>query len=541
MAEAVLKRNRTFFYRQTWKIINAEEDVFLCCKGPRGRIVKAHARVFFGLAVFLIMCALLAQFRVQFATSDADGVTLVGSQGLGESSRCAKSANEGFTVEDTSTAAMDGMTVNAWSAEAYNSSDFDQSIANLASLNVNWVTFTVFWFMNTSSDTIMGPRPDLYTASDSSLEHAIQKAHGLNMQVALKPMVDVLDGAWRGSISPSNWTLWFANYASFIDYYANLSRANGVELFVVGCELRSSQSYVSNWRQVISGVRALFSGNLTYAANWDSYSVYSKVPSYGWEPVTFWDALDYVGVDAYFPLTNSYNPTVEQLVGNWSQSGASGWWGTGFNWTNELYATYANTGKKIIFTEIGYTSQNGTNTQPWTYVPPPTGIDLQEQADCYQACLEVFKDKTWFMGWFWWEWRTDPNAGGPNDTDYTPQNKPAQSILYQYYSPTTITFQAAGTSVPVTVNYTRVTGNYTAAGSLTVPIASANSTIVPCGSNISFSYESIVAGTDGTQYLLVDTNPASPLTNVVNNITVLANYVNISDSGGGAGRMPYLN
>jgi len=502
--------------------------------------MKPYAKLFFGLMLILVVCGSSLQFRVEIATSTARGVNLFDSGGLYQSNAHPLPETDEFTVMDASPLLMKGMTVNAWSAEAYNSSDFDNSMANLANLGANWVTFTVFWFMNTSYDMIMSPRPDLYTASDSSLEHAIQKAHGLNMQVALKPMVDVLDGTWRGSISPSNWTLWFANYASFIDYYANFSQANGVELFVVGCELRSSQSYVSNWRQVISGVRALFSGNLTYAANWDSYSVYSKVPSYGWEPVTFWDALDYVGVDAYFPLTNSYNPTVEQLVGNWSQSNASGWWGTGFNWTNELYVTYANTGKKIIFTEIGYTSQNGTNTQPWTYVPPPTGIDLQEQADCYQACLEVFKDKTWFMGWFWWEWRTDPNAGGPNDTDYTPQNKPAQNILNQYYSSTTITFQAAGTSVPVTVNYTRMTGNYTAASSLTVPIASSNSTVIPYGSNISFSYPSTVTCADGIQYLLINTNPASPLT-LVSDTTVVAYYINISDSSGGGGRMPYVD
>jgi len=38
------------------------------------------------------------------------------------------------------------------------------------------------------------------------------------------------------------------------------------------------------------------------------------------------------------------------------------------------------------------------------------------------------------MGWFWWNWETDPNAGGPADNWYPPQNKPAQDILNQYYS-----------------------------------------------------------------------------------------------------------
>jgi hypothetical protein len=416
------------------------------------------------------------------------------------------------------------MTMNAWSAEAYNSSDFDQSITNLANIGANWVTLTVFWFMNTSSDTEMHPRPDLYTASDSSLTHAIQKAHELGMEVSLKPMVDVVDGTWRGQISPSNWTLWFVNYRGFINYYANFSQVNSVKLFTVGTELRSSQSHESEWREVINETRARFSGNVTYAANWDSYSIYQHVPLYGYAAVNFWDALDYVGVDGYFPLTNSYSPTVAQLVNAWSYSTASGWWGTGYNWTNELYLTYNNTGKRILFTEIGYTSQNGTNTQPWTYVPPPTGIDLQEQADCYQACLEVFKDKAWFMGWFWWDWETDPTAGGSSNTDYTPQNKPAQSILNQYYSTRTVTFQATGTGVPVTVNYTRATGNYATAGSLTIPVAASNSIVIPYASNVSFSYASPVDGGSGIRYAFGSTNATSPIANVVNDTTVIGQY-----------------
>jgi len=316
---------------------------------------------------------------------------------------------------------MKGMTVNAWSAEAYNTTDFDQSVTNLRGLNATWVTFTVFWFMDNSSDNRIQQRLDLYSASDSSLIHAVEKAHQIGMMVVLKPMVDVADGSWRGTISPTNWTLWFQNYRYFVDYYANISQMNNVEMLVVGTELRSSQSLTSNWRSVISEVRARFSGNITYAANWDSYGTGS---------IAFWDALDYVGVDAYFPLTNSYNPTETQLKNAWSYCTTSGY--VGRNWTQEIYTTYLQTGKKVVFTEIGYTSQNGTNMQPYNWNPSGV-LDLQEQADCYQAAIEAFMGRSWFLGWFWWTWETNPNAGGSLDKDYPPQNKPAQDILNQYY------------------------------------------------------------------------------------------------------------
>ena len=316
---------------------------------------------------------------------------------------------------------MKGMTVNAWSAEAYNSTDFDQSITNLANLNTTWVTLTVFWFMDTPSDNMIRQRLELYSASDSSLLHAIEKAHQLNMKVVLKPMVDVADGSWRGTIAPTDWTLWFQNYREFINYYANLSQINNVEMFTVGTELRSSQSRTTEWRNVITEVRTRFFGNITYAANWDSY---------GTSSIGFWDALDYVGVDAYFPLTESYSPSVAQLKNAWSSCARSGY--IGRNWTNEIYTTYLQTGKQVIFTEIGYTSQDGTNREPYNW--NPSGIlDLQEQADCYKAAIESFAGRNWFLGWFWWTWETNPNAGGPTDKDYTPQNKPAQDILNQSY------------------------------------------------------------------------------------------------------------
>jgi len=363
---------------------------------------------------------------------------------------------------------MKGMTVNAWSVEAYSTSDFDQSITNLFNAKANWALFTVFWFMETSTSVEIHPRYDLYSASNSSLTHAIQKAHELGMKVSLKPMVDVVDGTWRGQINPSSWATWFTSYRYFIHDFAQLAEANDVELCVVGTELKSSQSYESSWRQVISETRAVFSEELTYAANWDSY---------GTSQVKFWDALDYVGVDAYFPLTNSFDPTVAQLKNGWSYGPS------GRNWTNELYMAYTATGKQVVFTEIGYVSKNGTNTRPWDW-NVSSALDLQEQADCYQAALDVFRDRTWFGGWFWWNWETDPNAGGPTEMHYTPQNKPAEIVLHQYYSEVRdlavtnvlVSRTVVGSGLSMTINVTVENhGVFTEAFDLTVYV---NSTVI---------------------------------------------------------------
>ena len=57
-----------------------------------------------------------------------------------------------------------------------------------------------------------------------------------------------------------------------------------------------------------SGVRARFGGRLTYAANHID----------GANSLGFWDALDYIGIDAYEPLSwSDPNPSTETLAASW--------------------------------------------------------------------------------------------------------------------------------------------------------------------------------------------------------------------------------
>jgi len=89
--------------------------------------------------------------------------------------------------------------------------------------------------------------------------------------------------------------------------------------------------------------------------------------------------------------------------------------------------------KPIIFTEIGYRSGDGNNMEPadWMAMLNP---DLQEQFDSYSAAFRALWNKPWFYGFYWWIWESNPDAGGPNDTDFTPQNKPVESLVKRWYS-----------------------------------------------------------------------------------------------------------
>jgi hypothetical protein len=92
--------------------------------------------------------------------------------------------------------------------------------------------------------------------------------------------------------------------------------------------------------------------------------------------------------------------------------------------------------KPIIFPEIGYKSSTASADQPWVALPGKE-VALDVQRDCYRAVLEIFWDKPWFYGLYWWFWGTHPNMGGEFNRGYTPQNKPAQELINEWYHKTT--------------------------------------------------------------------------------------------------------
>jgi hypothetical protein len=298
-----------------------------------------------------------------------------------------------------------GMNYVSWPPD-FDSNASNASLAALKATSTGWVGIDVFWYQDNISSTSIFPTSN--SPSNESVATAILRCHELGMKVFLKPMVDPLDGNWRGEIPAT--IAWFASYGKFIDGWASFSQANSVDLLCIGCEFNGNDQDAVNWASIVSGVRQLYTGPITYAANWNEY-----------QSISWWGLLDYMGIDAYFPLTKVADPTVEQLMAGWSP------------WVANIQAWQAFVGKPVLFTEIGYRSIQGTNENPGDYVTV-SPVDLQEQANCYNATFQEFYNKNWFYGFYWWNWETNPSAGGNADTGYTPQNKPVQAILTRWYS-----------------------------------------------------------------------------------------------------------
>ncbi len=309
-----------------------------------------------------------------------------------------------------------GMCYSAWSPDAFGSPESDESMALLAETNTEWISLCLSWVQSNTTSHDINPDPS-HTPTLDSVEHAIKEAHSLGLKVMLKPMVDTMEEektqgystVWRGEIQPSD--EWFASYSNFINFFAEFAEENDVELFSVGCEFKATTPEKEQWEAVIAGVRERYSGPITYAADWTNYKT-----------IECWDSVDYVGIDAYFLLSLFNNdPTLEELENAWN------------NHADEIETWLSTVNKPVIFPEIGYRSGDGTNAAPsnyWTDMP----VDLQEQRDCYEAAFQALWNRNWFYGFYWWTWTQDPTDGGPDDSSHTPQNKPAQDVVTQWYS-----------------------------------------------------------------------------------------------------------
>ena len=296
---------------------------------------------------------------------------------------------------------------------SYNESDLaakesDSMLEYLKTINVTHVCFIVTWYQDTLESLKMYPESPEggRTPVDEALSHAINKAHSLGLKVMLKPHIDIQTGEFRGDIPGEE--EWFKNYEEFILKYAKFAEKYNVELFAIGTELSGTpMKWEADWRKIIKAVRGAYKGPLTYASNWNEY-----------KEVPWWNEMDFVGIDAYFPLTSKINPTKAELIEAWEREAKD----------MEVFFKNKGVSKPVIFTEAGYTSAEGTSKTPWTV---PSKVESQkEQADCLDAMMTVMTKRVWFKGLYWW-------CVFPQDIDsplgYTIKGKLAEKVLADWY------------------------------------------------------------------------------------------------------------
>ncbi len=315
-----------------------------------------------------------------------------------------------------------GASINATYTTDFSSSNFKQSIDNLAKTGANYVDLTIPYYQSNiySTDIQRGN----HTPTDQSLTEAVNYAHSKGLKVMFKIHMESYDGNWRANINPSDRETWFRNYENVLMHYARMAQSLGVEQYCIGAEMVSmtnsniNSSNTTYWNRMIANIRTAYSGLLTYSAQ---RSINPQTEPFEEQfSIKFWDKLDYIGLSGYYPIASyTNNPTKQQIINSWSEI------------EKTIYPVVQSYNKPLIFTEVGYRSLIGANQIPWDYNYQNT-ISQELQANLYDGLLEFWNTKDYVKGIHLWEWESNPNAGGWN-TAYTPQNKLAEEVLKKWF------------------------------------------------------------------------------------------------------------
>lgn len=164
------------------------------------------------------------------------------------------------------------------------------------------------------------------------------------------------------------------------------------------------------WEKLVHRVLRIYSGSVVYAANWGDE----------FESVNFWDAFDYLGVDAYYPLSNDPDASDEEL-----RHGADAM----LDRIERIQRRYR---KLVLFTEIGFASAPGVRGRPWDEnlgaEPNPT-----DQLRSYRAVMGAMEDRDWIGGVFWWKWPSDLRRATRNPRGFMPNGKPVEVLLNRWF------------------------------------------------------------------------------------------------------------
>lgn len=315
-----------------------------------------------------------------------------------------------------------GMNLASWWRGQLADPALGEALDQLAETSVDTVIIVPTWYMEaaTSSEVVEDPWK---TSSLAEIETALAEARRRGFRTALKPHVDVRDGEWRGRIQPEDVDAWFASYTGIVGALADIANASGSELFVIATELQSltGAAHRAHWEAVFAAVRARYSGEVAYAANWDGYATKG-----------IWDLVDVVGIDAYFPLSAAADPTREEILTAWRGDEATerpGWMKEIRSWFD---ATFPQGDKRLVFTEVGYLSTDFALSQPWEIeeecfaASGTRAYNEALQARAYAALLDV---SSALDGIFWWHWEPYPITHAAGQCTYSPQGKAAESIL----------------------------------------------------------------------------------------------------------------
>ena len=269
----------------------------------------------------------------------------------------------------------------------YGSPAAARQMSRIAELGGNWVALSDFAYM---ADV---KRPGLRWGGDRSLtrqgiRQSVADAHAAGLKVMLKPHI-WSRAFWGGDVwhadivmqNDADWRAFFDAYTKYVVRDAQLAQEAGADALCVGVEMQGTSGREADWRRLITEVRRVYDGPITYCAAFEEYA-----------DVPWWDAVDAVGISAYFKLTDDRLADEAALRRGWQKV------------YDELAAFHGRVGKPIVFLELGYTASATAGMEPWAHTPVDPDVDYQ--ARLYRVALEEAGKRDFLLGVFLWKWFT---------------------------------------------------------------------------------------------------------------------------------------
>ncbi|MDX1464030.1 MAG: glycoside hydrolase, partial [Marinirhabdus sp.] len=266
----------------------------------------------------------------------------------------------------------------------------EAQVAKVTALNANYAAVMPFGFIRdlNTPEIVFNTERQWYGERLDGVTQYVEKLHEQDLKVMMKPQIWIWRGEFTGYLtmdSEEDWIILEESYKAFILLYAELASELNVEIFCIGTEL---ELFIVQrpkfWDDLISEVKSIYRGKLTYAANWDEYT---RVP--------FWSDLDYIGVDGYFPVSEEQTPTVAVAKKGWQP------------WKAEMKRLSDSVNRPILFTEYGYRNIDYAGKEPWKSDRSDIGHNNVAQVNLYHAFFEEIHPEPWFAGSFIWKWFID--------------------------------------------------------------------------------------------------------------------------------------
>jgi hypothetical protein len=291
----------------------------------------------------------------------------------------------------------------------------DKPFLEIKSIDANHVAIIPFAYGNSGEAKLSWKNLDWQWWGESAegLKSCLQSARSKGLQTMVKPQVWFDRGSFTGHFKLENdqqWQQFEKDYRDYILHCAQIAAEEKASIFCIGTEFCAFvEARPQFWKQLITDVRKIFSGKITYAANWDTY-----------DKCSLWSQVDYIGIDAYFPLSKHQTPSVKSLLLAWEP------------WFRTIKSISLKSGKPVLFTEYGYRSTDACCESPWDSSRGKE-INLDAQTNALQALYQKFWAEPWFAGGFIWKWHDEQRIKTQHNDNFSPQHKPALEVVKYWY------------------------------------------------------------------------------------------------------------